>query len=1288
MTSQLSYKEVFQTLREGTARQLTSSAQVQALVKAAQNLDTVYRSHLQTPWDAAKLLSSALRHQIDAQCLPADPGEVRLSLNDLYTLLSAAFRVCPLPSLSLPLSDFNGDTSHHGHHPLHQLACPVLNELQKLNSCILDDNREMETEAALQVLLSLIQSRHRLSGLYNGTDVFLEESADAEQFFLKVTQSLVQPTALVRYFGPLWLQNLLQYPMRSRDPATCLAVLGFLEASLLHTAPTILSALETAFKDSGCPATPLSVSWDLLQQHLCQLTLEELHQFQARYQESWKTSVVPLLATALTSEPLLYSPSCTDPLRLSEPLEESLDVLITSSSLSKEAAELPVLSRSAVTAPALESLLLLSRLQCYSAVRALMSSSVLKRETWSRYLEPVVAVCLRWGRLDAAVQLLSWAEPVLEKAEKQWCRRLQARQGGVDLCRPLLTSLWVDRDTSGACMPVKTYSDFLQAWRSTSSLDCSVALDVLTTCNEVDVLRLVCDGLLRCRGEWSRQVLQDRFALYYVFHALSRLVDASVDVGDIPIARYFLTSLGRLLLSCPCPIYTTRYLQSLHRLASAMSCYRLSSTGYDDENSPRGRAVTGWARIARHLSRRLTIPSVTHSLHSAFAVRRRYYSKLLSMTEMKIDDAATPIVSSAASNRTPSYTAVELLHQYGAATTTTTTTACSTESQCGRLVVRRLRCSKDDAKDPAVSTSMQDSRSVCSAEGPPCKWEVSIDAELMLSTTVEKMKTILRGNREQLRRGSGKSATRSAVKCDEAMGTNGDRVTTDALSEKEEWWARRFQLDASIKAVGQMLQQLLGVSRFLLLGDPPSSLCSQLWQITCDFAERCSKHMSDYKLKPPLLLRESCCIILQGLPFLASGEAAVSGASGDDVCDAFSDREQRGCWYAPASVHASSQSHCPKCSATIRQVQHMLLESLVTLGLQLAPPQEGQLDEMVLWADFVAESVIQREVEDLVNDAMDLYYAALSPSLLQRHCTAQPLMDSSIHVDLCKMPREHVYLIVSGELHTLPWESMELLCQASLSRVPHAAYPREILQQLQSPFLSVERLLLHRDVEALQGPSIYDELLADHPKWTAEYSKTQSTGPPSHGVAPSRLLSRLLHHGSTDEEIDTYVYAGHRGGEHLISRGSLYEAIPGIPLPRTPLALLMGCSTARMQGNQKMESYGLPFAYLTAGIPCMVGCLWDVTDRDIDRFAWALLRWAAKAAAGNPAGSEAVAIETNLYSGLTIGECIAAARLTCRLRYLTAFAAVFYGVNLPLQAKDEEPTSEMEKPAAAVDPLA
>jgi separase len=87
----------------------------------------------------------------------------------------------------------------------------------------------------------------------------------------------------------------------------------------------------------------------------------------------------------------------------------------------------------------------------------------------------------------------------------------------------------------------------------------------------------------------------------------------------------------------------------------------------------------------------------------------------------------------------------------------------------------------------------------------------------------------------------------------------------------------------------------------------------------------------------------------------------------------------------------------------------------------------------------------------------------------------------------------------------------------------------------------------------------------------------------------------------------------------------------------------MGCSSVALQENGDYEPIGTVLSYLLAGSPCVVGNLWNVTDKDCDRFTKALL-------------------EDWFKGGESITECIIRAREECKFKYLMGAATVCYGL--------------------------
>ena len=88
----------------------------------------------------------------------------------------------------------------------------------------------------------------------------------------------------------------------------------------------------------------------------------------------------------------------------------------------------------------------------------------------------------------------------------------------------------------------------------------------------------------------------------------------------------------------------------------------------------------------------------------------------------------------------------------------------------------------------------------------------------------------------------------------------------------------------------------------------------------------------------------------------------------------------------------------------------------------------------------------------------------------------------------------------------------------------------------------------------------------------------------------------------------------------------------------------MGCSSGQLHLNGEFEPTGMAAAYASAGCPALVANLWDVTDKDIDRFT-------EKLVALFVTGGQTPLLEALLQS-----------RDACKFRALTALAPVCYGV--------------------------
>ena len=137
-------------------------------------------------------------------------------------------------------------------------------------------------------------------------------------------------------------------------------------------------------------------------------------------------------------------------------------------------------------------------------------------------------------------------------------------------------------------------------------------------------------------------------------------------------------------------------------------------------------------------------------------------------------------------------------------------------------------------------------------------------------------------------------------------------------------------------------------------------------------------------------------------------------------------------------------------------------------------------------------------------------------------------------------------------------------------------------------------------------------------------------------------------------EKSMFLFFGHGGGQSYFSR----SAIEGLIVPGErqikAAVVLMGCSSGRLLSvNRKrlndqrhvpilFEPEGVALSYLAAGAPCVIGNLWDVTDKDIDQLSIDLLK--------------------RFHDGQELSASLSQARSVCKMKYLNGFAPVYYGI--------------------------
>ncbi|KAM4741332.1 separin [Anableps anableps] len=233
--------------------------------------------------------------------------------------------------------------------------------------------------------------------------------------------------------------------------------------------------------------------------------------------------------------------------------------------------------------------------------------------------------------------------------------------------------------------------------------------------------------------------------------------------------------------------------------------------------------------------------------------------------------------------------------------------------------------------------------------------------------------------------------------------------------------------------------------------------------------------------------------------------------------------------------------------------------------------------------------------------------------------------------------RSHVVLILDKYVQRLPWESMSFLKSHSVSRMPSLHSLIGLSFQKETDPQSILRhgvdlkkvfYVLDPDGNLKNAQDRFKEWFFSKPDWQGVC-----------GVAPDS--------GQLEEAIsskDLYIYVGHGAGARFLDSQVVLKQ------QMRAASLLLGCSSAALAVRGNQEGQGIILNYLISGCPFILGNLWDVTDRDIDRFTKALLESWFSAGSGAP-----------------LLEFIYSSRQATHLKYLIGAAPVIYGLPIHLQ---------------------
>lgn len=332
-------------------------------------------------------------------------------------------------------------------------------------------------------------------------------------------------------------------------------------------------------------------------------------------------------------------------------------------------------------------------------------------------------------------------------------------------------------------------------------------------------------------------------------------------------------------------------------------------------------------------------------------------------------------------------------------------------------------------------------------------------------------------------------------------------------------------------------------------------------------------------------------------------------------------------------------------SASPRLTLHQNVLELF-IGLRDLEEQEEPEDTLMDLLYFVVD-ILQFQGERNAYDEIDFDMMVLDTldALRGYHKAAKE--------ELSSQRPSHTILVLDKALHLFPWESIPCLQGYPVTRVPSLECLRERVLQFRP---SASGTILNRS----SGSYILNPT-GDLRTTQETFEKDLSSQKSWVGITKREPLEEEFR--TSLEKKDLFLYFGHGSGAQYI-RGRTVKR-----LTKCAVAFLMGCSSGSLTEAGEYEPYGTPMNYLQAGSPALVATLWDVTDKDIDRFStsafesWGLL---GKGKGKGKKGSESGAGDGE-DGEVGLDTAIAGARSSCVLKYLNGAAPVVYGVPVFLE---------------------
>jgi separase len=325
-----------------------------------------------------------------------------------------------------------------------------------------------------------------------------------------------------------------------------------------------------------------------------------------------------------------------------------------------------------------------------------------------------------------------------------------------------------------------------------------------------------------------------------------------------------------------------------------------------------------------------------------------------------------------------------------------------------------------------------------------------------------------------------------------------------------------------------------------------------------------------------------------------------------------------------AAFEASLDRHLPSRQAVKgRESEKLALDhNVLELFVNLGSDNDGtvDLDESISDLLYFVVDMLQFNRERNAYDEID--FDEMTVEVLD----ALRAYNEAIEAE--RDERQHVILVLDKRLQAFPWENLPCLERTSVSRVGSMLSLRDCIAAMRTKAEGDEGC--HK-VSRTSGAFILNP--------SSDLVSTQSTLQPALSQAAAvdgAEWRSIVNRAPSEEDFKSTLqnsamtlYFGHGAGSQYIRPRTIKKLEKC-----SEVVWLMGCSSGAVTEYGELEPQAVPLAYLNAGMrkpssssaeqgsKCLsiVATLWDVTDKDIDRFSLTIgEKWGLWPSASEPA---------------------------------------------------------------------